>query len=124
VIYVDTAVVLHAVGPPHPLRDDVRDRLLDTPEGVLATSAAVLQEVLAALLPAARTRELDAAYRLVGDRMVVWPVSLGDLAHAKVLAATTPSLEARDLVHLAVAQRRRVAGLWTTVRSLAAAHRR
>ncbi len=120
-IYVDTNVVMYAVGRPHPLQEGIRNRLLEVSPGTLATSAEVLQELLHAYLPVGRRIALDAAFRLVGERMVVWPVDQADVDHARALSETVPSLDARDLIHLAIHQRRRTDELWTYDRGLLAA---
>ncbi|CAN5165929.1 hypothetical protein BH23ACT9_BH23ACT9_34900 [soil metagenome] len=52
--------------------------------------------------------------------MTVWPATHEDVVHARSLALTVPALDARDLIHLAIAQRRE-ASLWTYDRALAAA---
>lgn len=118
-IYVDTNVVMYAVGRPHPLRDDVRRRLASQP-GPLISSAEVLQELLHAYLPVGRQLELDAAMRMVTDLTTVLDVTADDVRAARDLAETTPSLAARDLVHLALCLRHDVTELWTYDRALAA----
>ncbi|CAN5826937.1 type II toxin-antitoxin system VapC family toxin [soil metagenome] len=120
-IYVDTNVVMYAVGRPHPLREEARERLIRSPLGSLATSAEVLQELMHAYLPVGRTEDLDNAFKLVNDRMVVWPVTAEDVRHARDMAVTTPSLSARDLLHLAMAARHNTDELWTYDRALKAA---
>jgi uncharacterized protein len=119
-IYVDTNIVMYAVGRSHPLRDDARHRLA-TPPGPLVSSAEVLQELLHAYLPVGRQLELDAAMRLVTDLTTVLDVTADDVRAARDLAETTPSLAARDLVHLALCLRHDVTALWTHDRALAAA---
>ncbi len=119
-IYLDTNVLVYAVGRPHPLRDQVQERLLTLQEPVV-TSAEVLQELLHVFLPVGRTLELDAALTLATERMQVLPVEPEDVLTARELARTTPSLEARDLLHLALCLRHDVDELWTYDRALAAA---
>lgn len=121
-IFVDTNVVMYAVGRPHPLREPVRARLMQLARGELATSTEVMQELLHAYLPVGRMVDLDSAYRLIGDRMVVWPVTDAVVRSARLLTERHPALTARDLVHLATCQHRRVAELWTYDRGLAAAY--
>ena len=119
-IYVDTNVLMYAVGRPHPLRDAVRERLPAIDHGLM-TSVEVLQELLHAYLPVGRTVELDAALLLATDRCDVLAVESADALAARDLARTAPSLEARDLIHLALALRHGADELWTYDRALAAA---
>jgi predicted nucleic acid-binding protein len=119
-IYLDTNVVMYAVGRAHPLRDEARARLADAPTA-LFTSSEVLQELLHAYLPVGRDLELDAAFDLVSGLTTILDVTAEDVQGARDLAATTPSLTARDLVHLSIGLRHGVSDLWTYDRALAAA---
>ena len=126
-IFVDTNVVLYAVGRPHPLKTEA-EAFFESAlrEGTpLATSAEVLQELLHAYVQADRMATLDAALDMV-DALVgaVWPVDAEDVRFARSLAARHPGLEARDLVHLACCRRRDVDQIKTFDRPLAAAFRR
>lgn len=123
-IFCDTNVVMYAVGRRHPLQEEVRRRLRGTPSGVLATSAEVLQELLHAYLPVGRKEDLEAAFRLVEDRMTVWPLEPAQVRSARDMAEQYPSLTARDLVHLATCMAHSVDECWTYDRGLAAAYRR
>jgi predicted nucleic acid-binding protein len=127
VIFVDTNVVMYAVGRAHPLKSEaraffeaaLRDR---TP---LATSAEVLQELLHAYLPVARLETLDAALELVESLVAtVWAVEPADVLLARALAGRHPELGARDLLHLACCRRHGVEELKTYDRPLATAFRR
>jgi predicted nucleic acid-binding protein len=127
VIFVDTNVVMYAVGRPHPLKTEA-EAFFESAlrEGTpLATSAEVLQELLHAYVQADRMATLDAALDMV-DALVgaVWPVDAEDVRFARSLAARHPGLEARDLVHLACCRRRGVDDVKTFDRPLAAAFRR
>ena len=64
-IFVDTNVLMYAVGGAHPLRDAARSFFEETlARGErLVTSAEVLQELLHAYLPVNRLETLDAAPR-------------------------------------------------------------
>jgi predicted nucleic acid-binding protein len=127
VTFVDTNVVLYAVGRAHPLKGEARqffeEALRDrTP---LATSAEVLQELLHTYLPVARLETLDAALELVESRVeTVWPVEAEDVRLARSLAGAHGALGARDLLHLACCRRRRVDQMKTFDRPLATAFRR
>ena len=125
--FVDTSVVMYAVGRPHPLKPEaeaffesaLRER---TP---LGTSAEVLQELLHAYLPAGRLETLDAALELVESLVdTVWPVEPDDVLLARSLVGRHPTLQARDLLHLATCRRRGVDDIKTFDRPLASALRR
>ncbi len=120
-IFVDTDVVMYAVGRSHPLQEEVRQRLLALPVGGLATSAEVLQELLHAYLPANRLADLDHAFQLVADRMQVWSLTFEDGRAARRLADVHPALSARDLAHLALCRSHQAQEPWTYDRGLAAA---
>ena len=123
-IFVDTNVLMYAVGAEHPHRPEARaffHRSIrdDLP---LATSAEVLQELLHAYLPVDRTETLDAALELASGRIAtVWSVEEEDVLLARSLADEHPALGARDLLHLAACRRREVDDVKTFDRGLAAA---
>lgn len=123
-IFVDTSVLMYAVGGEHPLRDPAREFFLRSAREnlALATSAEVLQELLHAYLPVDRTRTLDAALRLAEGRIAtVWAVEEDDVRFARLLADEHPGLRARDLLHLACCRRREVTRVKTYDRALASA---
>lgn len=122
-IFVDTNVFMYAVGRPHPLREPARtffaacnrDRI------PLVTSAEALQEMAHAYLRVGRAATLDAALALVERCEVdVWPLTHEDATLARQLCDRYPSLEARDLCHLASCRRRGVGDIKTFDRGLAA----
>lgn len=123
-IFVDTNVLMYAVGRPHPLREDARAFFaehLDSAE-VLVTSAEVLQELLHAYLPVNRLETLDAAVALARGRLgSIWAVEPEDVELARSPLAAHPALGARDLLHLACCARRGVERIMTFDRALAAA---
>jgi hypothetical protein len=126
VIFVDTNVVMYAVGGSHPLRENARRFFQETLQRGerLVTSAEVLQELLHAYLPVNRLETLDAALALAEARCgVVWPVEREDVRLARVLVGRHPGLGARDLLHLACCKRRAVKEIKTFDRALAAAHK-
>lgn len=123
-IFVDTNVLMYAVGAEHPHRPEARSFFLRSAreELPLATSAEVLQELLHAYLPAGRTGTLDAAMTLAEGRIAtVWPVEEADVRLARSLADRRPALDARDAIHLACCRRRDVTRAMTFDRALAAA---
>lgn len=126
-IFVDTDVVMYAVGRAHPLKAEAR-RFFEAAlrDGTpLATSAEVLQELLHTYLPVARMETLDAALELVESRVgTVWSVEAKDVQLARSLVGAHGGLGSRDLVHLACCRRRGVDGIKTFDRPLAVAFRR
>lgn len=123
-VFVDTSVLMYAVGRDHPLREPARTffATATTEQQPLATSSAVLQELAHAYLPVERTAALAAALGLL-DRtgMEVWPLERDDVILGIELAARHPGLGARDLCHLASCQRRGVTRIRTFDRGLRAA---
>jgi len=125
VIFVDTNVIMYAVGGPHPLKKKARaffTSIVSGKENQACTSAEVLQELLHAYLPVHRNRTLQAAFELVegciGD---VWPVEPADVFLARELSGRYTELGARDLIHLACCRRRSARRMITFDRGLAAA---
>ena len=118
-IFVDTSVFMYAVGKPHPLRKPARDFFFR--ETSLCTSAEVLQESMHAYLPVRRGPTLDAALSLITRSGIeVWPLDGEDVRLARELHERHPTLSARDLCHLASCRRRRVSGIKTFDKALAA----
>ena len=122
-IFVDTNLIMYAVGRPHPLRDLAREFFVaanrnDTP---LCTSAEVLQELLHAYLPVARFQALDAAMALIDRFQVeVWPLDEEDVTLARQLHQQYSGLSPRDLCHLASCRRRGVSKIKTFDHALGA----
>lgn len=121
--FVDTNVIMYAVGRAHPLKAVAREffetALADGTH--LCTSAEVLQELLHAYLPVNRMETFEAAMTLIRRLgMDVWPLEAGDVNSAAELRAQFPGLDARDLCHLASCRRRGVRQIKTFDRALAA----
>ncbi len=122
-IFVDTNVVMYAVGAPHPLQGAAREFFDESTRlrAPLCTSAEVLQELSHAYLPTGRQATLDAAMSLVARAGVeVWPLEVEDVTLAQQLHVQHPGLSARDLCHLASCRRRGVDRIMTFDRALAA----
>lgn len=121
--FVDTNVLMYAVGRAHPLREPARDffrEQLDSREP-LVTSAEVLQELMHAYVPVNRIDTLDAALALVHGRIgTIWSVEPEDVELARDLLDRHAHLGARDLLHLAACTRRGVRKIKTFDRALAA----
>jgi len=124
-IFVDTNVIMYAVGRDHPLRAEARgffESAMERDRNELCTSAEVLQELLHAYIPVARSQTLDAALTLAGSCIAtVFPIDTEDVRAARLLADGFQELGARDLIHLAVCRRHSVAEIKTFDRGLAAA---
>lgn len=123
-IYVDTNIIVYAVGRSHPLREDARDFLLDAKSrGLrLVSSAETLQELLHIYLPVQRLETLASAFDLATkalDQLFPMTDSLATSAYA--LHASYPALTARDLIHLATCRQFGVASVKTYDKALAAA---
>ena len=122
--FVDTNILMYAVGRVHPLRQVARE-FFETALGQrrpLCTSAEVLQELLHAYLPVRRMETLDAALTLAEAAIhTVWAVEPDDGRLARHLVERYPGLGARDLLHLACCRRRSADGLMTFDRALGAA---
>ena len=121
-IFVDTNVLMHAVGKPHPLRQRARDFFRESIQQrrPLCTSAEVLQELMHAYLPVGRVQTLDAAMTLLaGAGIEVWPLESEDVYLARQLHEQFPALDARDLCHYASCRRHGVKGIKTFDHALA-----
>jgi uncharacterized protein len=121
--FVDTNVVMYAVGREHPLREEARSFWLEQAESgeVLVSSAEVLQELLHAYLPVGRLETLDAALTLARSRLgAIWAIEREDVELARSLVERHPGLGARDLLHVACCTRRGVERVKTFDRGLAA----
>ena len=123
-IFIDTNVLMYAVGREHPLREEAREFFLSALESdeTLVSSAEVLQELLHAYIPVGREGTLGAALALAQGRLAqVWPVEVDDVILARTLVDRHPGLGARDLLHLASCHRREVRRIKTFDRALASA---
>jgi uncharacterized protein len=123
-IFVDTNVVMYAVGRHHPLQAEARAFFKDARDRELrlCTNAEVLQELLYAYLPMKRFETLDAALLLLSSFVpTTWSMDAEDVSLARTLAGAHPKLSSRDLVHLASCRRRGVLEVKTFDRGLHAA---
>lgn len=123
-IFVDTNVFMYAVGAEHPNRAPAAALLADAVDrgDALYTSAEVLGELLHVYRYRGLLDRFDDALALVDATVaVVWPVEPDDVRVARSLATTHPTLQARDLLHLAVCRRHGATALQTFDNALAAA---
>lgn len=127
-IFVDTNVLMYAVGREHPLRAEAQaffERAMEVRHNELCTSAEVLQELLHAYIPVSRWDTLDAALELANACIpAVHSVEAEDVRAARTLADAYRDLGARDLLHLALCRHHSVAQIKTYDRALAAAFER
>ena len=120
-IFVDTNVFMYAVGREHPLRVPARSFFADAARArtPLFTSAEVLQELVHAYLAREREETLEAALALVSRSTAdMWPLESEDVMLALQLRERHPTLQARDLCHLASCSRRGVHTIKTFDRTL------
>ncbi len=103
-VFVDTAVVMHAAGGEHPLRDPCR-RIIDgisdgSVDGV--TSAEVIQEIIHRFLSIRRPEDGATLAERTQDLMApILPITHALMRRVPELARRYPTLDARDLVHVA-----------------------
>ena len=121
-IFVDTNVFMYAVGRPHGLQAPAQDFFVEANESStpLCTSAEVLQELAHIYLPTGRPQTFDATLELITSAAVeVWPLEEEDVTLARQLHQQYPTLQARDLCHLASCRRRGVREIKTFDQALA-----
>ncbi len=102
--FIDTAVIMYAAGGEHPLRDPSRRILSRIGDDMLegAISVEVIQEILHRFVS---IRRPDLGRAIATDAMdffaPVLPITHAVMRRVPDLALKYPSLDARDLVHLA-----------------------
>jgi predicted nucleic acid-binding protein len=107
VIFVDSNIPMYLVGADHPNRDRakfiVERAIIDNQS--LVTSAEVLQEILHRYVAIARRDAIEPALdAILGLVDVVFSFDAADVGRARRLL-TSPQLQARDAIHVAVMQR-------------------
>ena len=106
-IFVDSNIPMYLVGAAHPNKEAAR-RLVERAiidEERLVTDAEVLQEILHRYVAINRRDAIGPAFESVlGIVDAVLPIELNDVQRARRLLGT-PSLSARDAIHVAVMQR-------------------
>ena len=102
--FIDTSIVMYAVGSDHPLRDPCVRILDQVSSGTIdaVTSAEVVQEIVHRYLsirrPGAAARVATLAMDLFAP---VLPITHALMRRVPELAERYPTLDARDLVHVA-----------------------
>jgi hypothetical protein len=115
-IFVDSNIPMYLVGAPHPNREAARRALEEAVAAgeLLCTDAEVLQDILHRYTAIRRPEDIDPAFdALLAIVDVVYPIERADVERARRLLATTPTLSARDAVHIAVMQARDVGRILT-----------
>jgi predicted nucleic acid-binding protein len=107
VIFVDSNIPMYIVGAAHPNKEEAR-RLLERAIvdcERLVTDAEVLHEILHRYVAIDRRDAIGPAFdAILGIIDAVLPVELADVQRARSLLGT-PSLQARDAIHVAIMQR-------------------
>jgi hypothetical protein len=107
---------MYLVGAPHPHKLDAQ-RLLERSIGEgerLVTDVEVLQEILYRYVAIDRRDAIQPAFDLLlGVVDEVFPIDLADVERAKGIVLQGSRLSARDALHLAVMERRRVTRILT-----------
>ena len=115
-ILVDSNIPMYLVGAPHPNKEAARRALEEAVAAgeALCTDAEVLQEILHRYSAIRRPEDIDPAFdALLAVVDVVYPIERADVERARRLLHTTPSLSARDAVHIAVMQGRDIGRILT-----------
>ncbi len=108
-ILVDSNIPMYLVGAPHPNKIAARRALEEAVAAgeSLCTDAEVLQEILHRYTAIRRPDDIDPAFdALLAIVDVVYPIERSDVERARRLLRTTPTLSARDAVHIALMQGR------------------
>jgi len=112
VILVDSNIPMYLIGAAHPNKEAARRALEETVAAgeSLCTDAEVLQEILHRYSAIRRLGDVDPAFdALLAVVDVVYPIERADVERARRLLHTTPSISARDAIHIAVMQGRDIA---------------
>lgn len=110
-ILVDSNIPMYLVGATHPNKDAARRALEEAVAAgdSLCTDAEVLQEILHRYMAIGRREHIDPAFDvLLAIVDIVYPIEQADVDRARRLLRTSPTLSARDAVHVAVMQGRDV----------------
>lgn len=104
-ILIDSNIPMYLVGSSHPNKESARRRLEEaiTSGETFCTDAEVLQEILHRYAAIQRHADIDPAFAaLLGIVDVVFPIERADVERARRILRSTPTLSARDAVHVAV----------------------
>ena len=115
-IFVDSNIPMYLVGADHPHKIGARSLLerCIADQRRLVTDAEVFQEILHRYRAIQRPDAIQPAFdALLGVVDEVFAVELADVQRAKELLLGSPSLSARDAIHLAVMNRQGVTEILT-----------
>ena len=107
---------MYLVGAPHPRKHEAQLLLerVATAGTRLVTDAQVLQEILHRYTAIDRRDAIGPALRVILDAVdEVYAIEKADVLRAAEIAQNRRSLPARDAVHIAVMERRRIAAILT-----------
>jgi predicted nucleic acid-binding protein len=116
VILIDSNIPMYLVGAAHPNKEAARRGLEEAVAAgePLCTDTQVLQEILHRYSAIRRPQDIDPAFdALLSIVDVVYPIERADVERARRLLHTTPSLSARDALHIAVMQGRDIGRILT-----------
>ncbi|MGH2446568.1 MAG: type II toxin-antitoxin system VapC family toxin [Candidatus Limnocylindria bacterium] len=110
-VFIDTAVIMYAVGAEHPLKAPSAEILRRVADGRLrgTTSAEVIQEIVHRFVHARRPEQ---AAQIASHALAIFspviPVGTEVVERLPGLIGRYPSLAARDLVHVATCLQERI----------------
>ena len=110
-ILIDSNIPMYLVGGAHRNKDAARRALEEAVAAgqTLCTDTEVLQEILRRYTAIKQPEQIDPTFdALLGIVDVVYSIERADVERARRLRRTTPTLSARDAVHVAVMQGRDV----------------
>jgi predicted nucleic acid-binding protein len=110
-IFVDSNVPMYLIGAPHPHKLDAQ-RLLETAiaeDEKLVTDVEVLQEILHRYTAINRRDAIQPAFDAVRGLVdEIFPIEVADGERAKAIVLERRRLSARDALHAAIMERRRI----------------
>ncbi len=110
-VFIDTAVIMYAAGAEHPLKAPSAEIVRRVASGELAgvTSAEVIQEIAHRFVHA---QQPERAAELIGHALEVFspviPIGQAVVERMPGLIRRYPSLQARDLIHVAACLEERI----------------
>jgi uncharacterized protein len=110
-LFVDTAVIMYAAGADHPLKQPSAEIVRRIAAGKLnaVTSAEVIQEIAHRFVHAGHQEQAAQLMSLALDLFSpVLPISQAVVARLPALVRRYPSLQARDLIHVATCLEERI----------------
>ena len=110
-LFVDTAVIMYAAGADHPLKEPCAEILRRIAAGKLSavTSAEVIQEIAHRFVHAGRSEQAAQLMTFALDLFSpVLPIGQAVVERLPGLIRRYPSLQARDLIHVATCLEERI----------------